>query len=702
MLRKKLKNLFKIPQIIRRFPCSTCWSMITLAAGTCFNISCNNQANIPSNPTAYNKVIDSAIAEYHHQKPEKAVFYLDSVSRYFKNPGILQKFEFYSIHYNYAFHVKRDYDKAMLYADSILNLFKTDDTKSTYSTKLAQAYSFKGDVLFEEGRFNDAYQYFFRGKSIAKKDGNQCALGDFSYHMGMIMYRQENFRPAAAHFIKGWEETGFCDLTFNFFYRRQELLSNAGLCYSKINETDSAMVYFQKAITFIEKSKTQFNTYQQQCDVAIGVIYGNEANIYIKHKNFSQAKRLLKKSIEINLRKRNDNQDAMFSELKLARIYDQLNETDSLNNLLQVVKTQFDTIKNIYALSDWNLLMSNYFSKKKNPGEALAFYKKYDLLEDSIAAKNKLMMEADVTQQIKRIEQNSEFVTLKKDNLQQNLVLKIGAVFGSLVLIIFFLILWNLRKSRKNIEALGNLNHQINDQNFSLENALQELKQSSQEKDRILRTVAHDLRNPIGGIASLTMVMAGDGYTDEQKEMIGLISETSKNSLELINEILEVTNNGIVQLNKETVEINALINNSVELLRFKAAEKGQHIALQLLDTPVELFISREKIWRVIGNLISNAIKFSAPDGEISVLIENKLNAIEISVKDRGIGIPDQLKDKVFHMFTVAKRPGTQGEKSFGLGLSISKQIIEAHSGKIWFESVKGVGTTFYVSLPKSS
>ncbi|MEP6613095.1 MAG: ATP-binding protein, partial [Mucilaginibacter sp.] len=114
----------------------------------------------------------------------------------------------------------------------------------------------------------------------------------------------------------------------------------------------------------------------------------------------------------------------------------------------------------------------------------------------------------------------------------------------------------------------------------------------------------------------------------------------------------------------------------------------------------DLLISREKIWRVIGNLISNAIKFS-PAGEtifVKAVVAN--NELRISVNDAGIGIPANVQDKVFNMFTEAKRPGTAGEKSFGLGLSISKQIIENHDGKIWFESDGKTGTTFYISLPR--
>jgi signal transduction histidine kinase len=82
-----------------------------------------------------------------------------------------------------------------------------------------------------------------------------------------------------------------------------------------------------------------------------------------------------------------------------------------------------------------------------------------------------------------------------------------------------------------------------------------------------------------------------------------------------------------------------------------------------------------------------------------VQAEKNENDFRFSVSDNGIGIPDEIKHKVFNMFTDAQRPGTIGEKSFGLGLSICKQIIESHGGKIWFESIASVGTTFFFTLP---
>ncbi|RYF30507.1 MAG: ATP-binding protein, partial [Comamonadaceae bacterium] len=100
-----------------------------------------------------------------------------------------------------------------------------------------------------------------------------------------------------------------------------------------------------------------------------------------------------------------------------------------------------------------------------------------------------------------------------------------------------------------------------------------------------------------------------------------------------------------------------------------------------------------------SNLLVNAIKFSPEGSEINVFMESQVESVLIRIADQGIGIPENLKGKIFNMFTDARRAGTAGEQSFGLGLAISRQIVEAHGGKIWFENNEEIGTTFYLELP---
>jgi two-component system sensor histidine kinase VicK len=517
----------------------------------------------------------------------------------------------------------------------------------------------------------------------------------------MIMYKKGHYQLALNYFKDTYKFFRNSGDDFVFFYRRQELLDNMGLIFRNLNQPDSALTYFNKALVVIDKNAFKYPDRKLHLESARGVVYGNMADIYIKEKSYAQAAGLLKKSIGINLKPGYDNHDAQLSEIKLGQIYFNLNQKDSLINLLTNLRSQLDTVKNDDAEADYNRLLGNYYEQKNNLKQALEHIQRYNLLKDSIAQRASSLMQTDVNQQLANYEKQHEINTLSRDNELQTIYLYVTVFFVVMALIIILLVYRNWKRSKKDLQTMNVLNRQINEQNKTLEKALSDINTNSQEKDRILRTVAHDLRNPIGGIASLTTMMAEDEYTDDQKELINLVKETSVNSLELINEILEATNLNSVDLNLEQVEINSLVSNSVELLRFKAAEKGQTILLDTLDKQQDLFISREKIWRVISNLISNAIKFSPTGGTIHVKVAEVNTKIIIAVKDNGIGIPDKLKDQVFNMFTSAQRPGTSGEKSFGLGLSICRQIMEKHHGRIWFESDTNIGTTFFISLPLS-
>ncbi len=152
------------------------------------------------------------------------------------------------------------------------------------------------------------------------------------------------------------------------------------------------------------------------------------------------------------------------------------------------------------------------------------------------------------------------------------------------------------------------------------------------------------------------------------------------------------------EMRMEKIDMETALRYCVQLLQFKATAKQQRIVLHTL--PATVRADREKVWRVLSNLITNAIKFSRAGAEILVDMSLVGDRVQIWVKDQGIGIPEDMGEKIFDLFTPAKREGTAGEESFGLGLGISRQIIEAHGGRIWYESEIGQGTTFYVELPR--
>lgn len=275
-------------------------------------------------------------------------------------------------------------------------------------------------------------------------------------------------------------------------------------------------------------------------------------------------------------------------------------------------------------------------------------------------------------------------------------VLLIMALLGCLLAIGVILAI------RRTLWVSKQLNAQIVAQNQHMQKTLDALEQSQAENSRMMHVVAHDLRNPIGAIGSAASLLLEEGSRPEvEQQMLELIGKSATDSLNLVTNLLEV-NKAAGDMPKDLVDMGQLLRYCVDLMESRAAAKNQRITLR--SEPVTISANREKLWRVTSNLIANAIKFSPHGEEIDVSLDVNEQSILVAVKDRGIGIPEPLASKVFNMFTEAKRPGTDGEEPFGLGLAISKHIVEAHGGRIWFESQgnQTFGTTFFIELPRSS
>jgi signal transduction histidine kinase len=662
--------------------------------------SCNEKSEDIEFSKGFKPVYDSTSRLFELNQEDKALRYLDSSVQHLSDLTPTDKFRKYGFHYVYHNKIKHTNEEALLYADSMIAAASLLTNKQRYISFLGEANFARGDALFEMGRYNESYSSYYQGYLLGKNNLDNCTLSAYTYRMGMITYKQANYKNAVTYFKESFEQNKSCKDEFVSFYRQQEVLDNTALGYKNQGMLDSALTYFNLALQYINDKGTKYQSRADILEVARAVIYGNMADVLSMQGKYAQAVALLKKSIATNLKKGNDNHDAELSEIKLARLYMNLHQDEEVLLLLNTIRTQLDSVKASDAEAGWNLMMGTYYKNKKQLAQSMPYMEAYHHLKDSLTERTRSLKENNVNEQVANLEKQYQIVDLRN---KQRIYMYAGMIFVAMSSVIIFLIFRNWKRSRREMEVVSALNTQVNMQKGDLETTLTDLEQSSQEKDRILRTVAHDLRNPLGGIASLTGAMVEDAdYNNEQIELLKIIKETAYDSLELINEILEATSSAPAELQKQPVDINMLLNNSVELLRFKAAEKNQKIVLNTLSAPEELMISREKIWRVISNLISNAIKFSPVGAEIYVSVTDEVNEVEIAVRDNGIGIPENIKGKVFNMFTDAKRPGTLGEKSFGLGLSICRQIIEKHDGKIWFESDIKNGTTFYVRLSKTN
>lgn len=622
----------------------------------------------------------------------KAIKFIDSAISG-KNLTVEERFKVYGFKCDIFHNRTNDPKKASLYADSMM--YVVEQHKEKYNQEYALANYSKGDVLFKAGNYDEAYTHYYQARLAGKTDLDSCTLGEYSFRLGMILYKQSRYKEAAENFKQSFAESSTCGIDFGRFYRLQQLLNNTGLGYFQAGMLDSALFYYQKALQFID-SRAPFSP--QLNDVAKAVVNGNLASIYIARDDLATAKSLLISSIEVNSQKGYDNTDAQFSLLKLADVYYLENKIDSMAVILQQAQASIYQLQNREAEMRMNRMLWKYYNRISDATKAYEHLTRFTAMSDSAEMESNKLKSTDLSRQIKMLEDRYSIEELKKRNQIKNLTLVIFFITVILGSIIVAIILQNLKRSKLNLYAQKQLNEQINVQKEQLEQMLLTLEEKNHEQQRILRVVAHDLRTPIAAISMLTDILLRDKDESTRIEMTELIKTSANNSLNLISEILEATSGEETALAKAPVDINQLVHDCAEVLKFKAAEKEQVISLHLLPEKKMVSINEEKIWRVITNLITNAIKFSTIGAEINIRVIDAANKVTIAVIDQGIGIPETLQPRVFDMFTQAKRKGTAGEKPYGLGLSICKHIVEAHEGKIWFESIEGKGTSFFIEL----
>jgi signal transduction histidine kinase len=234
-----------------------------------------------------------------------------------------------------------------------------------------------------------------------------------------------------------------------------------------------------------------------------------------------------------------------------------------------------------------------------------------------------------------------------------------------------------------------------------LETANEQLKMQGKLQKEFINIAAHELRTPIQPILGLSEVLRSKEENEEKRGLMDIISRNAKRLHHLTEDILDTSKieSQSLKLNKEQFNINDLISNVVQDYR-NQIKKDDNITLSYeSNNDINLFVKadRYRITQVISNLLNNAIKFTK-EGAISVTLEKKKEdnqqEVLVSVKDSGTGIHSDILPRLFSKFA------TKAEKGTGLGLFISRSIVEAHGGRIWGENnIDGKGARFSFTLP---
>ena len=646
------------------------------------------------------RVLRALSTSFNAIDPDKKYFYTKEYLHLAKKNGIDSLIPAAYCDIAFAFGVKAQYDSTMYYFSKALKSGK----KYNVNSQIARAYVGMGYVFDRLNNPMRAIENYKLALKIFKKLKHKKGLSQTYINLGSLYFDMREYRIADSYFRQvltireaEHDEVGLAHSYFNlgntsrflnkedesFQYYTKSLalqtkfgnlngiaLANWGLgeLYIKQKKYDKALLVLGIAL---ENNRLIKNKYQET------VVLGSLAETYIKLKNFKKAeekgKLALENSISIKAKEISISALKLLIEIsKENREYDKAREFESQVNAY-TDSLDLEKIKNDFIYTD--------FQRMKTDNDTL--------------------------------EKSNEIILSK--NLNYKKVIFTISTLLVIVLLLLFLYLRKMFQKHKinlvledqktriiaiNLE-LEHLNEELRVQNELTTKQNKELEHINTVKNKFFSIISHDLRSPIATLKMMfNLYLDGDLSQDEMGELLKELEKTVFSTADFLDNLLIWSKSqlqGIV-INAENFEVNPLVVEILGLLAPKIAEKGI-IVENKIENSVAIFADKNMIDVLLRNLISNSIKFCNTGDSIILNVTTFADTIVISIRDTGIGMSDEEQKKIFQL-EHAVTQGTSGEKGHHVGLVLCKDMVEQNNGEIWFESVTGVGTSFFIKLPK--
>jgi signal transduction histidine kinase len=611
----------------------------------------------------------------------------------------------YTSSINSSFHVKASY-----LCDSILNLCKIN----SYAKGEAEILRIKGLSEFYNVEYSEALKYFVASKEKFEK---------LNYPLGIAL---ANNNIAIVYSYLGFHEKSLELDKENLAFRERindtagitTTLNNLGVDLKHMKKYDDALFYYKKALEYELKHKNNKKSISLYCN-NIGIVY-------VLIKKYDSAFVYLNKSLDLRI-KNNEIQGMKNSYQALGEYYYQIgNNKLARINQEKSLKIAFD-LGIVYEIESISDDLSKTYEK-------LGLYQ----LAYETSVLNRRMMDSvklnEASQFITKLEMEKAYLVEKKiselkqekldlennSKLNNEKSLKIFFIVFTILLFILSILIWISLKNKKRHnkvllvqqEEIFQKNEEIITQHNEILSQNQELEKINSEKDKFFSIIAHDLKSPFAGFLGLSRILADDYEklsANEIQEFGRSLTDSANNLYKLLENLLEWSRlqRGVMDFNPEACMLKFIVDQNISIQNEVAKQKNITLVNLVPDNATPL-VDIPMLNTVIRNFISNSIKFSNRGGKIEIGAEiiddpfNKsLKLVRVFVSDYGIGMSQDIIDKLFKIDEKVSRPGTENEPSTGLGLLLCSEFIEKNRGKVFVESEINQGTTISFTLPLS-
>lgn len=597
------------------------------------------------------------------------------------------------------------------------------------SLLLGRIYNHFGSLYANFSKYDQAIDYYNSSIEINKKLKRKRSIASSLNGLGIIYWERGDLETALNKYLEAFEIAEELDDKG----LQTTLMINMALIYSDENQNAKALETFNKILELAISD----NDIENQA-----VIYNNIAILFQKEKDFEKALEYFKKSYSLHNEIGNEAGIALtmnnigenhFKSGKIPEAIFYLDNSLAINRSLKLeteIVYNLETLSKIYLFSgklqkaepiineglkiskriktkvmerNFLQLKSEFFYSAGNYKDAYKTFELYNKLKDSLTevsrsdniAHLQTRFESerkDKENEILRVTNELTQAKLDKERTFTNYLIVFFVITITLLILVYFL-----------YKSKANINLRIQKINGMLEESNQKLKIINATKDRFFSIIAHDLRAPFNSILGFSELIKDEIKEGKDFELIEEynlnINESSHNLFTLLENLLQwaKSQKGELEFNPVHFDLQQLVQSNLIIFKLKAADKAISLSSDI-KANTEAYGDINMVSTILRNLISNALKFTETNGQITISADIQDDFVFLKVKDSGIGISKENQEKLFKLDCNYTTVGTADETGSGLGLILCKEFAERNGGDIWVQSEENQGSEFILRL----